>query len=88
MSWKKSLLLISKTLTLFVNTLTADDKYSLINRDTLTDAIQMQLSQKQKPLSEFFYAFLKFRLNFEHFPKNDNTHSRCTSEFTDSEIRG
>ena len=33
-------------LALFVNTLTGNDKYSLIDRDTLTQPIQMQLSQK------------------------------------------
>ena len=45
---KKSLLLICKILRLFVNTLSAVAKYSLPNRDNLTQAIQMQLSQKEK----------------------------------------
>ena len=40
MSWKKSLLVICKILGLFINTLTADDKYSLLNRDNLTQPIQ------------------------------------------------
>ena len=31
---------------LFVETLIGNDKYSLINRDTLTQPIQLQLSQK------------------------------------------
>ena len=31
--------------------------------------IQMHLSQKQKIFSEFFSAFLKSALNFEHFQK-------------------
>ena len=31
--------------------------------------IQMHLSQKQKISSEFFSAFLKSALNFEHFQK-------------------
>ena len=35
-----------ENLALFVNTLTGNDKYSLIDRDTLTQPIQMQLSQK------------------------------------------
>ena len=34
-SWKNSLLVICKTLGLFANPLTADDKYSLLNRDNL-----------------------------------------------------
>ena len=31
--------------------------------------IQMESSQKQKTLSEFFSAFLKSKLNFEDFEK-------------------
>ena len=40
-----------KNLNTVLKTLTADDMYSLLNRDTLTQTIQMQLSQKQKPFS-------------------------------------
>ena len=69
MSWKKSLLVICKILGLFLNTLTTDDKYSLLNRDNLTQEIQMQLSKKQKPSCEFFSSFLKCISNFEHFVK-------------------
>ena len=75
MRWKKSLLLIHKILRLFVNPLTADDKHYLLNRDNLTEPIQMQLSQKQKTFSEFFFAFLKSILNFKHLPKKDDPHS-------------
>ena len=32
-------------------------------------SIQMEWSQKQKTLSEFFAAFLKSKLNFEDFEK-------------------
>ena len=41
LSQKKSLLLLGKILALFVITLTADDKHSLVNRDNLAQAIQM-----------------------------------------------
>ena len=55
---KKSVLVTSKFLGLFVNTLTADDKYSVFIRDVLTQSIQMQLSKKQKSfLSTFFCIF-------------------------------
>ena len=54
---------------MFVNTLTADDKYSLLNRDKLTQPIRTQLSQKHTAFSEFFLAFWKYTLNFEHFQK-------------------
>ena len=42
---------------MFVHTFTADDKYSLPNRENLTDTIQMQISQKQKIFSIFFVQF-------------------------------
>ena len=62
-------------LRLFGNTLTVNDKHYLLNRDNLTQPIQMQLSQKQKTFSEFFFAFLKSILNFKHLPKKDDPHS-------------
>ena len=67
--------MIHKILRLFVNTLTVNDKHYLLNRDNLTQPIQIQLSQKQKILSEFFFAFLKSILNFKHLPKKDDRHS-------------
>ena len=75
MHWKKSPLVIHKILRLFFNTLTVDEKHYLLNRDNLTEPIQIQLSQKQKILSEFFFAFLKSILNFKHLPKKDDPHS-------------
>ena len=75
MHWKNSLLVIYIILSLFVNTLTVNDKYYLLNRDNLTQQIQMQLSEKQKTFSEFFFAFLKSILNFKHLPKKDDPHS-------------
>ena len=51
----------------FLNTLTADDKYSLISRDKRMETIQMNLSQKPKIFSEFFSAFFESALNFEDF---------------------
>ena len=47
-------------------------KYSLFNRGNLTQRIEMQLSQKQKVFSDFFSAFFKSGLNFEHFLKIDD----------------
>ena len=69
MSWKKSLLVTCKIFRLFVNTLTVDDKYSLFNRDNLTQPIQMHLSQKEKTFSEYTSKFFKSKLNFEYFKK-------------------
>ena len=42
-----------------INTLTADDKHYLLNRDILAERIQMQLSHKQKTFSVFFFCILK-----------------------------
>ena len=82
------MLVICKISRLFIYTLSADGKYSPFNRDNLTQPIQMQLSRKQKTFSEFFSAFLKFSLNFEHFLKKDDSHSRGISKITESEKKG
>ena len=83
--WKKSLFLTCQILGLLVNTLAADEKYPVLNRDNLKIPIQMQLSQKQKIFSEISSEFLKSRLNFEHLWKKHDPHSFCSSEMRDSE---
>ena len=85
---KNWLLVICKISRLFPKTLSAYRKYSLLNRDNLTQPIQMQLSQKQKTFSEFFCAFLKSSSNFEHFQKKDDSHSLGISKITESEKQG
>ena len=60
---------------MFINIFTADHKYSLLNRSNLRRPVQMQLSQKQKTLSQFLRAFLKARFNFEYFRKKHAPHS-------------
>ena len=64
------------------------DKCSLPNRDNLMQPIHMQLSQKLKTFSEFFLAFSKSRLNFEHFQKKDDAHTLFICEATACEKRG
>ena len=49
--------------------MTADEKYAFLNRDNLTQPIQVQLSKKEKTFSNWLAAFLKFGLNFESFEK-------------------
>ena len=61
-----------KILRLFVKTMTADDKYSLLTRDNLTQPIHIHLSQKQKTFSEIFCSFLKSTLTFKNFQKKMN----------------
>ena len=53
----------------FLNTLTADDKYSLNSKDRWMQTIQMNLSQKQNFFSEFLSTFFESSLNFGHFQK-------------------
>ena len=72
---EKVFLVIHKIVRLFVNTLTVNDNHYLLNRDNLTQPIQIQLSQKQKTFSEIFFAFLKSILNFKHLPKENDPHS-------------
>ena len=79
------MLALCKILSLLVNTLTDDGKYSLLYRDNLTQPIQILLSQKQKSFYHFFSAFLKPTSNFEHFRKKDEPHSRCSAQITVSE---
>ena len=84
MSWKKSLFSIFQVLGLLVDTLAADGKHHVLNRDNLTIPIQIQLSQKQKSFSQFFPQFLKSRLNFIDFENNNDTHRFFISEITTS----
>ena len=76
---------LCKILGLFVNTLTDDGKDSLLYRDNLTQQIQILLSQKPKTFSQLSSEILKPTLNFEHFQKKDDPHSRCRSQITVSE---
>ena len=55
--------------------MTADDKYSLLNRDYLKQPIRTQLSQKQKAFSQIFLGFSKSTLTIEHFQTKDDPHS-------------
>ena len=59
---------------MFVNTLTVDDKYSLLNSDNFNGVNSDAISKKQKTFSKCFTAFLKFRLCFERFEKKDDPH--------------
>ena len=45
----------------------------------------MQLSQKQKSVTEFFAGFLKSNSNFEHFDQKDDPDRPYISEITYSE---
>ena len=68
--------------------MTADDRYSLLNRDNLTQPIPTSLSQKVRAFFQFFLGYLKSTLNFEHLQKKDDLHSWNISYITHSEKRG
>ena len=68
--------------------MSAVDKCSLPNRDSLMQPIHMQLSQKLKTFSAFFPAFSKSSLNFECFQKKDDAHSLFICGATACEKRG
>ena len=57
----KLILLIDKISGHFFNTLTADQKYSLLNRENLTEPSEMQLSLKRITFPQVSSAFLKCR---------------------------
>ena len=88
LSYKKSLLQIWKMSTLFPHTLSADSKYSLLDRDNLTQRIKMLLYQKQKNFSEFFSSFFKSSLNLENLQKKGDPHRWCLSKIMDSQKNG
>ena len=84
MSWTKSSIVGFEILTLFVNTLTTDDKNSRRNMLNSTQQLETPISQKHKTFSGFFIAFLKCALNLEHLEKKDEYPSRDISRIIDS----
>ena len=85
LSWKKTALLWSKILKLFANTFTAHDKYSCQNMQKFRQQFQTLLSQKRKTFFGFFFAFLKWAWNLEHFEKKDECPSLIILEIIVSE---
>ena len=75
-------------LRLFVNGLTADDKYSDSNMQNLRQQFQTPASQRQRVFSGFFIEFLKCAWNLEHFQKKDEFSRLIISEIIDAERRG
>ena len=62
-------IVLGEILRAFVNTLSADGKYTLQNCQNLQLTIQMQLFQKRKYFSQFFIAFLESKSNSKHYKK-------------------
>ena len=72
---------------MFLNTLTAEYKYSRRNMQTFAETVQTPLSLKQKPFSEFFIAFLESTWT-NIFKKKGESCSLSISEIIDSKRGG
>ena len=88
LSWKKSPSVWYKILRLFVNALTADDKYSGSFMQNLPQQFKTPLSKNQKSFSRCFIAFPKCAWNLEHFKKKDEYPSLIISEIIAAERPG
>ena len=67
--WKMSLLVICKLLGLFVNTLTADDKYCFLDRENLLQNLQRQLYQQEKNIFPIFFCPMEMLIQVPTFLK-------------------
>ena len=85
---EKSLLVICKVWSLFVNTLVTDEKYSFLYRNNLMQPIHMELSEREKSFFLIYFELLKSILNLEHLEKKDEPHAWRISEIRDSKKRG
>ena len=70
---------------LFVNTLTADDKYSRRYMQVFWQQLQTPLSQKWKTFYPFVIVFLKCSWNLEHSEKKEEYPSLIITEIIASE---
>ena len=82
---EKSALVWSEILRPFLNTLTADNKYSRCNVHNFAQQVQTPLSQKQKTFWGFFIAFLKCSWNLEFFETKEKYPSLIICEIMDCE---
>ena len=76
-----SVLVRSELLGQFVNTLTADYKYSRY----LSQEVPIPNSRKRETCSQFFIAFLKSTLSFEYFETKDQSHSLSITKIINCE---
>ena len=80
LSWKISALVTSEIFRLFVNTLTADDKYSRRYTQIFWQQLQTLLSREESSFCQFLIAFLKCASNLEHSEKNKEYPSLIITE--------
>ena len=84
MSSRKSALVRSKILGLFVNISTSEYKYSRRNMQIFEQQVQTPLSLKQKTFFGFFSAFSKSTWNVENLREKGESSSLSISEIIDS----
>ena len=87
LSCKKLPSISYEILRLFVNALTADDKYSESNMQIFGNNFKRHYL-RSKTFSGFLIAFLKCAWNLEHFQKKDEFSSLIISDIIDAERRG
>ena len=85
LSWKKCRLVKYEILSLFVNTLITDDKYSSRNIQNLTQQLQTTMSQKQKTFYRIFITYVKSRRSSDDFVKKDESTSLSIYDIIDAE---
>ena len=85
---QKDFLSNSEILRPFFNLLTLNDKYSVGNREILTQPIQTQLSKKRQIFSDFSTGFQKSTYEFGLFQNIDDPDRLCISEIIDLETSG
>ena len=73
---------------MFRNTLTANEKYLVLDYVNLLSPVQMQLSLKPTIVSDFFVLFLQSISNFKHFEKKDGRHTYFILEIRECEKLG
>ena len=80
-----SSLVTSEIFSLFVNTLTPDDKYSRRDMQIFWQQLQTPLSENWKTFCPFVIAFLKCSWNLEHSEKKEGYPTRIITEIIGSE---
>ena len=88
MSWKASLLVRSKMLGLFGNTLTTDHICSRQRWEKLQQQVQTVLCQKGSSFSQILIAFSECTQDLADFEKKDQLHSSAISEVIDPDKCG
>ena len=64
--------------------MSADNKYSLLKRDNLTQVIQILVFRGKKNFFSMFLCISEIYMKFWIFSKKEDAHSGCVSDITGS----